>query len=679
MKSEMGQVTRTSGGMLGGFFRPGIARTVGAGILVLALAICLTAGMLLQALNHLKVNGPVYRDIKLAGDLTADILPPPLYVLESYLTLYQIADAPDAKVRKRLAGEFGELRRAFEERAAYWKTQSLASDLRAAVEGEVLPSATRFFELAGAKLLPAVEAGRRDVIAAAMAEIGPVYAQHRAAINRLVEQANRGVEMAKAAAVDTDSSVRLRILLLLAAVGLVTIFIAVLMQRRVAGPIRRMTVTMLAMAQGNLTVGIPGMGRRDELGQAAVALQTFREGMEANLRMQAEREAAREAAEAVKTEALRRMAEAIEQEAALAIAKVKMLTADMSRASRGMQAASDESQKNCASAAGSAEEALATAETVAAASEELSVSINEITRQVGNATQATRRAVQAGAEATRGIDALTQRAGEIGAITRMISDIAARTNLLALNATIEAARAGDAGKGFAVVASEVKQLASQTAQATEAITTQLASIKEATETAVQSVSTIVGGIGEIEEMSSSIAAAVEQQGAATQDIARSVAETAGAARSVSSSIAAVTANAQDVGNQANSVFVSSQTLDGAVAELNLAVIRTVRTSTKEVDRRHWERLPLNLPANLLASGGVEQQARVQNMSEGGLLLDGVVALPNGATVRVRLSGEELPCIVRGAGEGGTLNLEFANGPLGVPHMEKLCGQRLKAA
>ena len=199
-------------------------------------------------------------------------------------------------------------------------------------------------------------------------------------------------------------------------------------------------------------------------------------------------------------------------------------------------------------------------QTVASATEELAASVNEIARQVSQAAVVARDAVTQANDATTAVVTLTERAGRIGHVVQIISGIAGQTNLLALNATIEAARAGDAGKGFAVVASEVKQLAAQTAKATDEIGQLINAIQGATETAVSSIRGISGTIQQIDGATSAIAAAVEEQGAATREIARSVESTAKGAGAAAEDIQGVQAAAAQTGQAAQAVSASAEGL-----------------------------------------------------------------------------------------------------------------------
>ena len=290
------------------------------------------------------------------------------------------------------------------------------------------------------------------------------------------------------------------------------------------------------------------------------------------------------AAERDSRQALRKMAETIEQDAGLAVETVSSLTTDMSATAVAMSATAARTGHNASEAAAAAGQTLLTAQTVASAAEQLSASIGEIMQQVSHSSMAAQKAVVAGRGARDSIEALSQQAQQIGQVTEAIADIAARTNLLALNATIEAARAGDAGKGFAVVASEVKQLATQTARSTEDITRQISAVRQATAHAAAEVAQMVTMIGEIDGITTSVAAAVEEQSAATSEIARSVGATAGAATQMSQRTDDLRGAAGETDRQAAAVRQTAGVLETAVQQLREAVVRVVRASTRSDDR-----------------------------------------------------------------------------------------------
>ncbi|TWA78591.1 methyl-accepting chemotaxis sensory transducer with TarH sensor [Azospirillum brasilense] len=415
---------------------------------------------------------------------------------------------------------------------------------------------------------------------------------------------------------------------------------------RVVRPVARLTETMRRIVGGDYDTIVPATGGRDEIGAMAQAVEVFKANGLENQRMRREQERQREQAEIAKRDALENMAQTVERETRNAVDQVSERTERMERNAAAMAQSASAVGANSQSVATAAEQALRNAQTVAAASEELAASIREIGTQVAQASSITRIAVENGDLARGTIQSLSNAVQRIGDVAQLIQNIASQTNLLALNATIEAARAGEAGKGFAVVASEVKNLASQTAQATEDIAQQIGEIQAATSGAVAAVSTITGSIGEVDQVAGAIAAAMEEQAAATQEISRSVNQTAEAAREVSRRIAEVSSEAKATGDHAADVRVIADDVSGSIEELRGTLVRVVRTSMSEVDRRREARYSVDLPAHADTPAG-NRICRLHNLSSSGAALqvwDGAMSGSRG-TLHIDGFGMPLPFTV----------------------------------
>jgi len=328
----------------------------------------------------------------------------------------------------------------------------------------------------------------------------------------------------------------------------------------ISKPVISMTGAMSVLAEGNLDAEIPAQGRTDEIGKMAAAVQIFKDNAIRVKRLEEEaKDQERKAAEET-TRLMNQLADDFQASVGGVVETVSSASTELQASAQSMTVISEETSSRATTVAAASEEASTNVQTVASAAEELSSSISEINRQVQQSTKTAGAAVEAAGKADAMVQDLAVSAQKISEVVELITDIADQTNLLALNATIEAARAGEAGKGFAVVAGEVKNLANQTARATQEIGGQISGIQAATEGSVRAIHDITRTIGEINEIASSIAAAVEEQGAATQEIAHNVEQAAAGTGEVSSNIQDVTQAATEAGSTSSQVLSAANEL-----------------------------------------------------------------------------------------------------------------------
>jgi methyl-accepting chemotaxis protein len=352
----------------------------------------------------------------------------------------------------------------------------------------------------------------------------------------------------------------------------------------VARPIDRITASMGVLAAGDTDAEIPFAARKDEIGKMAAAVRVFRDNMVENRRLATEQKeaevraaadkkaaeerelaqqrAAEERAAAERKAAMNDLADDFEKAIGNIVEGVSSASTELEAAATTLTKTAETTQQLSTTVASASEQASANVQSVASATEEMSGSVGEISRQVQESSTIASEAVQQAQKTDARITELSHAASRIGDVVKLITAIAEQTNLLALNATIEAARAGEAGKGFAVVAQEVKNLAAQTAKATGEIGGQITGMQVATQESVAAIKEIGNTISKISQIASTIAAAVEEQGAATQEIARNVQEAAKGTAEVATNIVSVNQGAGETGSASAQVLASAQSLAG---------------------------------------------------------------------------------------------------------------------
>lgn len=359
-----------------------------------------------------------------------------------------------------------------------------------------------------------------------------------------------------------------------AAATITGLLIAFLIAGGIIRPLSGLTAGMKQLAEGNFGVVLPGLGRKDEVGDMAQAVETFKVKAEDKARAEAEARITQDQAAALqRKQDMIRLADDFEGTVGEIVEAVSSASTELEASASTLTSTADRSQQLTTVVATASEEASTNVQSVASATEEMASSITEIGRQVQESARIANEAVDQAQKTNDRVGELSKAAGRIGAVVELINTIAGQTNLLALNATIEAARAGDAGRGFAVVASEVKALAEQTAKATGEISQQIASIQTATDDSVSAIREIGTTIGKMSEIASTIASAVEEQGAATQEISRNVQQAAQGTMQVSSNIIDVQRGASETGGASSQVLSAAQSLSSDSSRLKTEVSR----------------------------------------------------------------------------------------------------------
>ncbi|MBN9599368.1 MAG: cache domain-containing protein [Afipia sp.] len=369
-----------------------------------------------------------------------------------------------------------------------------------------------------------------------------------------------------------------RALVITGVITLISGALAIFIARRTSAALKASTNAMRQLADGDFSIVLPGLNRKDEIGEIAGAVEAFKVKMtekvehEAQAKTEADRAVALE-----RKQAMMQLADSFEQAVGDIVETVSLASSELEAAAGTLTSTAETTQRLSATVAEASEQASVSVQSVASASNEMTSSVNEIGRQVQEAARIAGAAVSQADTTNDRVNKLSQAAGRIGDVVELINTIAGQTNLLALNATIEAARAGDAGRGFAVVASEVKALAQQTAQATGEIIHQVTGIQAATEESVVAIREISGTISRISEISSAIASAVEEQGAATQEISRNIMQSAEGTHQVATNIVSVKDGANETGAASSQVLASARMLSNDSARLKAEVDRFLAT------------------------------------------------------------------------------------------------------
>ena len=453
----------------------------------------------------------------------------------------------------------------FKKAAAEFSKLVASADMPPALKAEIAQKLEKYQADFAAWADGALEvAGHAAAMSKKFHEIEPVVAE----IQQSVERLYRDAEASEAA---TRGSVRIWILIAFGLAVVLVSALSLLIGQSISKALSAMVRAMTRLAGGDFAVEIPGLSRKDEVGEMAGAVQVFKTNMVEAERMRVEQTGAEQRRLQQRKVDMQKLADAFEGAVGEIVESVSSAATELEASANTLTQTAERSQELATIVASASEEASSNVQSVASSSEELTSSVNEISRQVQESSRVANAAVDQAQKTNGRVGELSKAAARIGDVVELITTIAGQTNLLALNATIEAARAGEAGRGFAVVASEVKALAEQTAKATGEISQQISGIQAATQESVGAIREIGDTIGRMSEISSTIAAAVEEQGAATQEISRNIQHAARGTSEVSSNITNVQRGAGETGSASAQVHSAAKSLSVESNRLKLEV------------------------------------------------------------------------------------------------------------
>jgi methyl-accepting chemotaxis protein len=409
-------------------------------------------------------------------------------------------------------------------------------------------------------------------------EAGKAFNAVEADLDKLVDLNMRGADDATRSAAASYGTAWLATFVFIAIGAAIAICAMVFVFASVARPLLALVAAMQRLGDGDFSVKLPGLGRKDEIGAMAGAVERFKVKAEEKAREgeEAKAEQVRIAVQRRKAD-MTKLADTFEAAIGEIIETVSSASTELEASATTLTKTAEMTQRLSTTVAAASDEASTNVQSVASATEEMASSVNEIGRQVEESKKIARDAVKQAEQTDARMAELSKAAHRIGDVIKLITTIAEQTNLLALNATIEAARAGEAGRGFAIVASEVKALAAQTASATGEISDQIDGIQNATKDSVTAIKLIGGTIGQISAIASAIAAAVEEQGSATQEIARNVQQAAAGTNQVASNITDVDRGASEVGSASTQVLSAAKALSTDSNRLKLEVQKFLTT------------------------------------------------------------------------------------------------------
>lgn len=515
-----------------------IVHKLSATIIVSVILLIGFAFLSYQSLKELSIDDPAYKKISQTKDLLADILPPPAYLIEAYLNCLQLLDIKSPKEIQSLIEHLEARKAEYNKRHNFWSHDLVDSPMKTLLLVDSYKPALSFFEIVQNKFLPAIQTGHiEEARQIAFGELREKYEEHRKVIDQVVEVATKN-----SASFESEAEKRIQstiqFLTISVAIGIVLIVIlSILVARSITIPIKKVHSVVEKMAGGNLSNTV-NINQTDEIGEMAGSLDKTMVKLKNIVN-----DLSSQASELMTT------ANAFSQ-----------VSNESATKSREMSLNSEDSINVIQGLVGNTQSVVSTSEemsksiiNIASAIEEMSASIKQVSNNCGRGASIATQANNETKQTRQIMKSLESSAQEIGNVVEIIRDIADKTNLLALNATIEAASAGESGKGFAVVANEVKDLARQSAAATEKIQQQVEGVRKATTTSIQSLEQVSQVIEEVYNVSNSIASEVEGQATTTNEIARSVTYVSKASQDLNADIKNVSKKAEVVADNIKKV------------------------------------------------------------------------------------------------------------------------------
>jgi len=547
-------------------------------------------------LNKLRINGNLYNQIIVDKDLIADFLPPPEYIIETYLNVLQMADETDPAQMAYFTAELKRLQSDYEERHKHWIKESLLESGK--VRDEVLigayEPAIQFYNIVFNQFIPALQKGDREYAKKLVrGELKTLYTIHRKNIDQIVLGAKERHNKTETHA-DITIQQNTKLLFVIAFIVIaVAIILSLIIKSSITHPLHIVVDTLSKIEKGDMTVRA-NLERKDELGKLSKALDSLSARLQVifksllqnsnmlaseseelsnisrHLTSGAEEASTKTASVSSSIEQVSVNIKLIADTAKASAANVIDITNSMEAVAgnvSAMASGAEEASVNASEVAGAAEQMSANMNTIAAAIEEMSASISQIAGNASDASNVAHEATLKSGEATNAMGKLGTAAKEIGHVTEVIKKIADKTNLLALNATIEAASAGEAGKGFAVVAGEIKELANQSAQSADDIARRIEGIQFETNEAVTVINAVSDIIAQINESINSISIHVGQQTKASNEIASNVAQANVGTKRVAQSVSEVAKGSRDIARHAGEANISAKRVAQSMSEV----------------------------------------------------------------------------------------------------------------